>query len=245
LAAAGPFLPVVAIVIALVVVIVILIALFRVFWVMMRTYVVVVMLVAISPFVFLYGIVKDGINAMWFKLMFANLSIFFTVGAMMLFANILIHTTAGDADVIGAIGTFLLGFLNPNPYDIQKIPELSGNAVMPGFTSFGGTDIIGSIVALGLFISTPKFASSIRDWIQTGRVPQGGLSPSVTAGAAIGGAAGLASPWAGQQMEKFGAIAKNRKDGVTSWDVAREGGKSEIARYVGANLINTARNRFR
>lgn len=176
------------------------IALMKIFWVMVRTYVVIIMLTAISPFIFLYGIIKDGINGMWFKQMVANLSVFFTVGAMLLMCNVLLFSSMQPGFVTNLVtgidNLFGGSFFNINPYNITPGVVTGDQAILPGFTGFGAPDVIGVVVAFGLFMSIPKFASSVRDWIATGQAPRGGFDAG-GGFAAIGGAAGAAAGIAG------------------------------------------------
>jgi len=226
----GPFAAILAgfgIILVLLVVILMFISLARVWWVMMKTYVVIILLVFVSPFIFLIGIVRDGMNGMWFKQMIANLSVFFTVSMLIIVANVLLFSTARVGVLGNAFQFFETINLNVNPFDIPYETVPSDIGVMPGFTSLGSTDIIGAIIALGVFISIPKLAGAVRDQIATGRGGFGMSSFSEAGGgvASSAGKYGVSRATRGNAEEINRIETEARRLSQTPEDYARAGGR--------------------
>jgi len=159
----------ISIIVLLIVFIVLLITIIRIYWVLLRTYVVVIMLVIISPFIMLMGIIRGGSIGNWFKMLTAQLSVFFIVSFIPLLAHVLLFST-NEGWLLETLGSIdINGFPDPNPFNLLYQTDTQGSGYFPAGFSFGGTAFIGMFVSFAALVSTPKLASSVRDFIATGR----------------------------------------------------------------------------
>ena len=167
----------------LIVIILLFIGMARMFWLMLRTYVFVILYVVAAPFIAIMAVARPASGAIsgWFRTMTAHLSVFVVIGVLIAMSNIMFFGTGNGSsqsikDVLGVVGDTLLGDVigsaadTYNLYGIQEIapPDGDGGLFPTGF-SFGRTQAVGFFVSLGLMLSIPGVANMIRQQIQSGR----------------------------------------------------------------------------
>lgn len=194
-------------ILALIVLLLLLIGLLRMFWLLIRTYVVLIFLVIGAPFILLFGILKPsgGGMASWIKNMVAQLSVFVSISALILVGHILFFGFGNGQtgifveimNIINAAAQALgLGPINLiNVFGINAFAT-EGSGVFPSGFSFSNTAAIGFFVSLGVMLSIPKLATAVRDQIQHGRAAWGFSTLGEAAGplgAAVGFGAGAAT----------------------------------------------------
>lgn len=155
---------------AIVVGIAILFIMFRIFFMLLIAYVMVIVLTMAAPFFFLFQALpgRNGAGE-WFKQMASQVAVFPTVALMFVFAGIL--GGLGRVDGGSAIGAGQVG----------QFPLLAGDIQ---------TDVIGKLIGIGILLMTPSAAELVRNALGVRGGPQGAFG---AAGAALGGAAGVAA----------------------------------------------------
>ena len=133
-------------VIALLIVILLLVALVRIFWVLIRTYTIYIFLVIAGPFIILFSLMRgSGIIMNWIKTLVANMSMFVSVGVLIMFAHIL-YWGFGNGPTI--IGLDIGGILGLNTFQIVNDLADEGSGLFPSGFSFSNTSAIGFFVRL-------------------------------------------------------------------------------------------------
>lgn len=158
------------VIIAFVVVLLLIIALIRIFWLLLRSYTVFIFTVIASPFIILLGTLRpaSGGASAWIKILVSQTAVFVSVSLLILLSHILFYSF-GNASYL--VNTPLEPLRNlVNPFGIQPLTGLPDDAGrFPGGFSFSGVPALGFFVSLAVMLSIPKIASSIRDYLQTGR----------------------------------------------------------------------------
>ncbi|OGD83907.1 hypothetical protein A2165_00260 [Candidatus Curtissbacteria bacterium RBG_13_40_7] len=165
---------------ALIVGIALIFIMFRIFFMLLMSYTMIIILTMAAPFFFLIQALPGNNGAKeWFKQMAANVSVFPVVALMFIFAGIL-----GE---IGALGGKAGGGITPE--QIGQFPLLSGDI---------DTHAIGQLIAIGFLLMTPSAADMIKKFIGAqGLGGQGGVGAGAAAALGAGaGALGSAGRWA-------------------------------------------------
>ena len=170
----GGALILVSIIIILLLLLLFLVALVRIFWLLLRTYVIVLFHVITLPFAALGYVAMPSTNTFvqLLRSLVAHVSVFVTVTLATMFAHLMFWNMSGN--------TYqeLQGFAIFNPYraSIENFP-----AATVGFPGFGATDVTGLSIFIGLIIllTTPGIANGVRAWIASGRYQAGaGAGPT-------------------------------------------------------------------
>lgn len=180
---------VVFIIVAVIAIILFLIALFRTFWLMLRTYVMIIFHVIALPFAALGYVAAPGGNMFMSLLrsLIGNVSVFVTISVVVMFAHLIFWNMAGAQ--YSALSTGVVTGLF-NPYRSQALNSFpTGGGGMPGF---GEVDLTSIAIFIGLVIllMAPSVANNVKSLIISGRPSREGLG-MVGAGF-IGGVAGFA-----------------------------------------------------
>jgi hypothetical protein len=191
---AGAALPVAAIaatVIAIIILVAFIIASIRIFWLLLKTYITVILLIIAIPFQILFGVVSPQSNAFgWVRSLLSHIVVFPAVSVLILFAHTLFWGSIGGLSVLAACDAN--GNSPINPFCINTTSFTANTSgVFPAFTAVS-TELIGFFGALVLLMSIPSIANSIREFVASGRVgraPQLGLGVIGAVGGTVGGAA--------------------------------------------------------
>lgn len=170
---------------AIVVGIAILFIMFRVFFMLLIAYVMIIVLTMAAPFFFLFQALpgRNGAGE-WFKQMASQIAVFPTVALMFVFAGIL--GGLGSVDGGGAIGAGQVG----------QFPLLAGDI---------DPQVIGKLIGIGLLLMTPSAAELVRNALGV----RGG--PNLAGGAAaLGAAAGTITRPASAPFRSIGEAARWR-----------------------------------
>lgn len=230
-------------VIALFIFLLLLWALVKIFWLLLRTYAVAIFLVIAAPFIGIQYVVSPSSNAIvdWIRKFAAQMAVFFAIGAGILFVHILFFSTGNGTDEwSGLIG----GLMGANPFGILPQANSTGPAgLFPSGFSFTSTSSIGFFTSLVLALSLPKFASSARDQIATGR---GSYAP--------GGFKDMAGPFAGAALGTWAFGKKAVSQPVTKFggelvtpliERGAEGIKAGFTKFTGGSGSSNTSSRKR
>jgi hypothetical protein len=151
---------------AIVVGIAVLFIMFRIFFMLLMAYVMIIVLTMVAPFFFLIQALpgRNGAGE-WFKQMGSQIAVFPTVAIMFVFAGVLGGLGGGNGAIdAGNVGQFplLVGGLDPA--------------------------VIGKLIGIGILLMTPSAAELVRNALGVKGGPQGAFAP---AGAALGAGAGV------------------------------------------------------
>ena len=161
--------------IALIVMLLLLIAFLRIFWLTLKTQVVILMLVIAGPFFALMGLINPASSPIssWMKSIVANLMVLITVGIMIFFAHAMFFGTGNGQGIIAIVSEHATNIISDNMIDPFNIENFAGEEGDAGqFPSgLGSNDIrdIGYFISLVLMLAIPGIANNIRSLIQTGR----------------------------------------------------------------------------
>src|SRR3990172_7729177 len=165
---------------------------FRVFLMLLMSYVMIIILTMVAPFFFLVQALPGNNGAKeWFKQMAANVAVFPAVAIMFIFAGILGGITA----------------LGGPPESAFTVGGDTGQYIGQFPLLVGGLDavIVGKLIAIGLLLMTPQAGEMVKRFI-TG---PGGGGGGFGAGAAIGGAIGAGAGVVGAGARGAGRAAWN------------------------------------
>jgi len=187
---------VVDLIISLLLIIVFIITIIRIFWMLLKHYFAVILIILAGPFMILFGTIKPEIGfGMWLKQLIANISVFVMTGLLIVMAHLLYwravdHGIWQNWDML-------------NPYRIGPPPSGGGGvAGLPSF-SFGDADTIGFLIGVAAIIATPSLAQSLKNFILGLRGQYGG---ELAGAAAVGAFAG--KQYGGLALGKLGAEGK-------------------------------------
>ncbi len=165
--------------------ILIIVAVVRIFWIFLRTYVMVILHVVALPFAALAYVASPSGN-MFLQLLrslIGHVSVFVTVSLTVMVAHILLFTMSAGG---GILSNVTVG----NIYEVQPV---TGSSLinLPGFTGVDPT-MLGLFVGIVVMLMAPSIANNIKSLIISGRMAREGFS-MIGAGtaAAAGGMAGV------------------------------------------------------
>ena len=188
---------------------------FRIFFMLLMAYVMIIVLTLVAPFYFLIQALPGNNGAKeWFKQMAANVSVFPVVSLMVIFAGI-----------IAGIGTWG----GTGAGELQNIGSQSAN-----FPLLGGSiaeNAIGKVIGLGFLFMTPQAAQMIKDMIGTKGGPAlGGAMAGLAPGMAVAGAIGRGGYKQALQDSRLPLIggARQRQRESERQERAQEAAKSGI-----------------
>lgn len=182
-----------ATVIVILVLIVTVIGFIRITWLLLRSYLMVLLLVIASPFFIIYGIVSFGNGfGQWLRSIVAQMSVFISVSVLIMMAHFFTWSTAAPvfSDILNGLGADNIIYQIINPYRFTA-RTFAGTTNFPGF---GGIDltIIGFFLGIVIILSIPGIANGIRNFIMSGRFDTGrtGVIGSGVIGGIWGGVSG-------------------------------------------------------
>lgn len=164
-------------VIVIIALIIFLIAFVKIFWVMLRTYVMVLFHVIALPFAAL-GYVASPSGNMFMSLLrslIGHVSIFVTITVVVMFAHLMFWNMSGaNYSALGGSDSVTIGLFNPYRANAQNAFTSPGG----GLPGFGATDMSGMGIFIGLVILLmgPSVANNIKSFIITGRGDREGFS---------------------------------------------------------------------
>lgn len=169
----------VSLVIGLILIIAILYTFIKIAWMLLKSYVTILLQIIFSPIILLGNIIPGSQSfSQWIKTIFAELSVFATV----MFMFILSFYFIGPPRIFGfSVGKWL-GFPGiDSTSDLSLLPPLDGQAI--DWSNLWGVDSSGkfAMVGLGLLLVIPSIAKSIRDALKVKEMGYGS-----TIGAALG-----------------------------------------------------------
>lgn len=190
---------------------------FRIFLMLLTSYITIILLTISAPFFFLLQALPGNNSAMgWFKQMASNVAVFPVVALMFILAGILggIGAFGGDA----AVKPFTSG-------NVGQFPLLSGGLKISD---------IGQLIGFGILLMTPNAAQMVKDAFGV----KGGVGGGATAGvgAALGGAAGVVRGYGGGAAK--GAFNAGRNAIPDNYD-AQGNSSPGKARYFNPNYWRT------
>lgn len=163
------------VILGLVVMILLVVALFRIFFLMLMTYVKFILTVISGPFVLLMSVLGVGGGLMgWLRSLIAQMAVFVAVGLLVMFAHVFFW---GFGNEVGFPPAFAIPGVNGvlgdalNVFHIKAL-VVAGSAagnVPTGFSFGNNISSVGFFVSLVVMLSIPKIASAFRDQIATGR----------------------------------------------------------------------------
>jgi hypothetical protein len=159
----------------LVVAVLLVIAMFRIFFLLLVTYVKFILQVLAGPFILLFSVlgVGGGLSG-WLRSLVAQMAVFVSIGLLVMFGHIFFwgfgNTVAQPALLPAPISDAVLQQLL-NVFHVKVLVAAGASAgAMPSGFSFGNNiSSVGFFVSLMVMLSIPKLASSVRDNIATGR----------------------------------------------------------------------------
>lgn len=141
-----------------------LIALFRVFWLMVKTYAVLMLLIIGGPIYILWGTISlSGGLGSWVKAIVGHLSVFVAAGLLAFLAHMFFWGAYPTP------WTFLADTRAFNPYLINPGQASLGAATLPGIGSSNNPGFLGLAVGFVVLFSIPSLANMMKDFILTGR----------------------------------------------------------------------------
>jgi len=176
----------------LVVAIAMLFVMFRIFLMLLMSYVMIIILTMAAPFFFLIQALPGNNGAKeWFKQMGSNVAVFPAVAMMIIFAGIL-----------GGIGAF---------GGKEGVGQLEGQVLQ--FPLLGGgfeAGVLSKFIAIGFLLATPEAANMVKKFISGGQ-GGGGAFGGAALGGAIGGALGAGYAPVGAALGRAGQFARERQ----------------------------------
>ncbi|MDP2672045.1 MAG: hypothetical protein Q8O68_00860 [Candidatus Daviesbacteria bacterium] len=152
-----------SIIIYVIVLIALLTALIKLWFILLMSYVEILLAVVLAPFWIIGGIVPGSPISLggWLKNIGANLLAFPTVIAMFMLGNIFMYT-----------------FGNNTPNSATNfVPPLIGNPSEPS--------LIGSLIGLGIILMTPNVVNMLKQMLKAPKTDMGGAMKGIGAGAAL------------------------------------------------------------
>lgn len=203
---------------------------FRVFLMLLMSYVTIILLTIAAPFFFLFQALPGNNSAMsWFKQMASNIAVFPAVALMFVLGGML--------GGIGALGGNA-GVSPFTPGQVGQFPLLSGKLVI---------DDIGQLIGFGLLLMTPSAAQMVKDAFGVkGGIAGAGAGAMASLGAGAGVVAGAGKRgWTAAQNLPSGyesgqaPASKARYFNPAYWKArgqVSEAVKTENARAIGAKV---------
>jgi hypothetical protein len=159
------------------------IAALKIFYLLLKTYVIILLLTIAVPFQVLLSVASPQASLWgWLRGIVGHIAIFPTVSILILFAHTIFW---------GGINANLSGLQFINPFQINGQAIFSGSP-RGSFPTFRTTNdfelfIISLLAALMIMLSIPSIANSIRSYIQTGRTQAPQLGFGLMGAAAVAG----------------------------------------------------------
>lgn len=173
-----------------------LVMLLRIAWLMIKTFITIILLVIASPILILMGVFPtSGGFGTWLKNLASHVAVFPTIALMFFFAHFIFWSSINTG---GGVGELLAGIGILNPYGIDIIGG-GGTIVFPGFR-LGDPTLFGFITSFGILFLVPNVGKMIQSLI-SGR--------PFAYGTAFGEAIAPVS-WAGGKAGDFGPVREIR-----------------------------------
>lgn len=190
-AAAVPIM-IASMIVLLVVLLLFLIAVLKVFWLMLRTYVMILFHIIALPFAALgYVALPSGNSFMQLlKSLVGHVSVFVTISVVVMLSH-LIFWNMSTWSSVGCQGCITESITNPYQ---SSIGTFGGTLGVPAFSSVD-TAAISVFIGLVILLMAPSVANNVRSMISTGRPAREGFSlmgagAAATVGGLVGGAVG-------------------------------------------------------
>lgn len=176
------------------------VALIRILWLLIKSYVTVILLIIVAPLFILIGSIQiQGGFGTWLRNLLANLIVFPLVGIMVFLANFFaIASLPADSQIASAIA----GWDSINPFGF-KIGLLEGSTQLPA--AFGPATTpayLGIIIGFGIVMMIPSIGNMLKEIFKT---------PTLPFGSEIGKTTGI--PWVSTKAGVSGISAGVEKHG--------------------------------
>jgi len=175
--------PVVASILVLIIaLILIIIAVVRIFWIFLKTYVMIILHVVALPFAALMYMAWPGSNTFvqLLKSLIGNVSVFLTVPISIMIAHVLLWGMSGAGSDLITIG---------NVYHVRGIGG-DGFVRLPGFTGVADMTTMGVFVGITVALMAPSLANNIKSLIISGRMTERPSMVGAGLATVVGGFAG-------------------------------------------------------
>jgi hypothetical protein len=227
----------IGVLVLLVIIIVLLVTVIRIWWLILKTLINIVLLTIVAPIQILLGVFPGGGGfGSWAKNLAANVAVFPAIKIMFFLAHFFYYGLLATEDSwLAGIGLF-------NPLEINSVGAGSTKALMPGFVPVGFQGVIGWILAFGIVLMIPSVGNMIKSAIEGKPFAYGSaigmaIGPVVGLGQRAWGAtpvreyremAGLqtAAKWAPR------AVGFLEKRGGREWKAARSTAKAVKDRWL-------------
>lgn len=141
--------------------ILLLIVALRVVWLMIKTFINVVLLIAAGPILILLGVLPAaGGFSSWLRNLISHIVIFPSIITMVFFAHYVFWSSIERGTWFGTFLETADSLVNINPFDIP-LGTSSGAIELPGF-NLGDSTVFGSIIAVGILFLIPTLGSIIQ-----------------------------------------------------------------------------------
>ena len=216
-----PITVIAGVILTFVVFIVLLIVAIKVVWLMLKTFINVVLLVAAAPILILLGVFPAaGGFSTWLRNLTSHVMVFSAVITMVFIAHFVFWSSLDSG---GWLGTFLTQSDQLNPYHIP-VTSNTETIELPGF-NLGDPTLFGALVALGIMSLVPAVGGIIQGFI-SGRP----LAYGTAIGAALGAGTGIAT-YLPQQVIGLEAEARRRAYVDLVSEAARPGMKKLAQKF--------------
>ncbi len=199
----------------------IILAIIRIFWIFLRTYVMIILHVIALPFAALGYVASPSGNmfTQMLRSLVGHASIFVTISVAVMFAHILLFGMGGGS------GGLLENTVAGNPYGVEPLVN-SGQISFPGFSGIDVT-LLAIFIGSTLLLMAPGLANNIKSLIISGQMSRerSGMIGAGLAGMAIGAAAGGAKSGIGYGLALRGA--------------GMQSGEGWLRNAVGRTLLST------
>jgi len=175
--------PVIASILVLIIaLILIIIAVVRIFWIFLKTYVLIILHVVALPFAALMYMAWPGSNTFvqLLKSLVGNVSVFLSIPVSIMIAHVLLWGMSGAGSDLITIG---------NVYHVRGIGG-DGFVRLPGFTGVVDMTTMGVFVGITVALMAPSLANNIKSLIISGRMTEKPSMIGAGLATAVGGFAG-------------------------------------------------------
>ncbi|OFY45378.1 MAG: hypothetical protein A2Z69_00065 [Bacteroidetes bacterium RBG_13_44_24] len=209
--------------------IVFLIAIIRVFWSLLKAYVMVILQLIFAPFIILVGVLP-GSNAIsgWFRNLIANLSVFPATLAMLLISNYIVFYAMKNLFFMNATNAFFDFLTKRDATTLKQAIE----AITNNITSLPDSILL-SFIGLGILLLTPKVSDMIKSYM-AGKPFEYGTALGEAVGP-VRGVAGMALMGAGPKIAESVSY-KGGKRPAGEPPSSRETGISRLTELLGKKI---------
>lgn len=136
----------------------------RIVWLMVKTFINVIILIAASPILILLGVFPAaGGFSTWLRNLISHVMVYPAIIMMVFFAHFVFWSSIASSTWLGTFLVTADSLVNINPFDIP-LGTSTGAIELPGF-NLGDSTIFGSIVAVGILFLIPSLGNIIQGFI--------------------------------------------------------------------------------